>query len=428
MSSESSFYQREMIDRNSAGTPSTGYLAIAYEIIKSRVQMKIPSSLVRSISLALILLINISICQSCNEGTDHMVTDYHYSKPEYHNIRLEVTGDVLKLPLDSLTKPNFSSYSVFQQKGTLFLAFIDKLTNRINIYDVNRRALVSQISTRNIKENKSRLAKITVFVKSFDSIYLNTLLDVYMIDSTGRVKQRIKLPSKPYAALSDFNGFSPPVFKSDSMFFAAYPYLDMRKQKELRKWKRMFILDWTRKKAELAYSLPPFFKENVYARRYLTTYYCYNNDSSRFVFSLPADSNLYVTKLDDRQTAYFGGSQYITEAIPPFTKEEYSNSDKQSLGRYFRDSYGPVYFDSYSNRYLRVAEQKLTKDKYDQKIFNKKSSLVILDKDFKIIGETEVPDSLNLYTLFTTNDGIYAKIETSVNEDTIYFSKLVYKQ
>ena len=101
-------------------------------------------------------------------------------------------------------------------------------------------------------------------------------------------------------------------------------------------------------------------------------------------------------------------------------------NDKGFENYLLRDSYGPIYFDPYAKRYLRVARSSISKADVDAKIRIKKQHLIIFDDQFKIIGESPVNDSMYLHMVFFTKEGnIYARTNAK-DEYALHFVRLVY--
>jgi hypothetical protein len=177
-------------------------------------------------------------------------------------------------------------------------------------------------------------------------------------------------------------------------------------------------------KCDLHYSLPVIYKKGLYGRRFLQYSYCYN-DKNNFVFSFPADSNIYESNLTDYHISYPGKSRFQQGSIEPVSRKSLEN-DEGGKEYTFRDSYGPIYFDPYKKRYLRIAKQKVSKEAYVAKTTSRKSSIIVFDEHFKIIGEFICSDDYLLDTIFFTPDGgMYARINPK-DESALHFVRLAW--
>jgi hypothetical protein len=154
--------------------------------------------------------------------------------------------------------------------------------------------------------------------------------------------------------------------------------------------------------------------------------YCVN-DKGNLVFSFSADTSIYETNLEDYHVAYYGKSRFQEEDISPVpeTELEKDNGFKQLT---IRDSYGPIYYDSYKKRYLRVARQKISGELYETNKWERRSSFIIFDENFRIIGEGRFPADLSYSSIFFTPEGrIYSRVNIK-DEYALHFVRLAYEE
>jgi hypothetical protein len=177
----------------------------------------------------------------------------------------------------------------------------------------------------------------------------------------------------------------------------------------------------------LYYHLPELYQNNLYGFNFLNYNYCYNNHG-RFVFSFPADTNIYETDLAGCHVAYYAKSRFHSGNITPVSKEELQGNDAGYKQYKLRDSYGPVYFDPFRKRYLRLAKQKISAADYTNKKLERKESVIVFNENFKIIGELEITDDFAFSTLFFTSNGdMYARVKPG-DEYALHFVRLEYKE
>jgi hypothetical protein len=96
-------------------------------------------------------------------------------------------------------------------------------------------------------------------------------------------------------------------------------------------------------------------------------------------------------------------------------------------------NYGNLLFDKYRNVYYRIAypETKIEKGVNGLELLQygrKRFSIIILDKDFNIIGETLFPDyTYNSTVMFIREDGLYISdshyLNPDYNDDVLSFRK-----
>jgi hypothetical protein len=142
------------------------------------------------------------------------------------------------------------------------------------------------------------------------------------------------------------------------------------------------------------------------------------------VYSFWADTLIYETDLADYNISYYGKSSFQKAVNTPMSKEELLIKD--NFIKYgAKDCYGAIYFDKTTKRYLRVSKSGLTdRTQYNTARNKRKQRLIIFDENFKIIGESFIPEDISLNELFITSaGGIYARTNVK-DEYAINFAKL----
>lgn len=121
-------------------------------------------------------------------------------------------------------------------------------------------------------------------------------------------------------------------------------------------------------------------------------------------------------------------SKYIKEVeyIDDFGKTTIERSCELS-------NYGNMIYDKYRNLYYRIAYPKTTIEKnvkgYELREYGrKKFSIIILDENFNIIGETMFPDyTYNSRLIFIKEDGVYISnshyLNPNYDDDILGFEK-----
>lgn len=362
---------------------------------------------------------------SCKEDHRTVKSRFEYITPRYNGVQVIVTEDTLHFPLNEDTYNGLKSFNMFLQDSTAYISFHDRRSESVNIYNLNSKTLVKRILLKTCLPGE-KLYKPTVYVKSFDSIYVVNQASINLVNGTGTIMKSIDFLDDPPLAWSFFDNSNPPIFKDNRLLSGVRPYVKESSLKALKKWKVMYEFDLEHEKASLSYNLPDMYQKDLYGYHLLDYSYCYN-DSSRFVFSFAADTNIYETNLTSYHIAYYGKSIAHKAPVKPIDKKDLLN-DKASEHYMLADSYGAIFFDPYRKRYLRVARHKISKADYDAKKRVKQQSLIIFDEQFRIIGESEIDESILLQSLFFSHDGnIYARVKAS-DEYALHFVRLVYKE
>jgi hypothetical protein len=247
---------------------------------------------------------------------------------------------------------------------------------------------------------------------------------LYLLDSSGIIVKSFGFVKEPSYAWAVFKNSAPPIFLDSVLYVAVRPYVKEASLKALRQWKLLYRFDVKHNGRSLHYHFPKLLRDNYYGHRFLDYSMCYNSQG-RFVFSFPADTNLYETDLNKYQVAHYAKSKLQNVPISPLKRDDLIN-DEGSVNYLLRDSYGAVYFDQYTKRYLRVARSKINQSDYENKRRFKKQRIIILDETFRIIGESPVEGEVSLDDLFiTTTNGIYARVKWG-DEYAIHFVRFNY--
>lgn len=328
----------------------------------------------------------------------HIAIDSNYSL-----VALTPTPDSIVFEIDSIKDMNVKSFNYFTKEGKEFLCILERHGPDIYIYDIGRKSIVMKLSLKDVFKNRP-LYKTSVYCKSIDSICIYNHLSFYLVDINGKIKDSIECKTNPYFSIASFDNLNPPVTYGDYIFAEARPRLDNTDKDNLSKWRVLYKFDMKRKQAKTVQELPDLYKENLFSYSFFYNSYCFN-DKGCFVFSFPADTNIYETNLKEHFYSYQAKSSFQKEEITPADKSDLNSSEGDAKNFLLTHSYGAIYYDQFHKVYLRVSKQKVSRKAFVEKNWRKKQSLVIIDQNFKVIGETEFPDDVDLSFSFITPTG-----------------------
>lgn len=370
----------------------------------------------------LLLWISYVQCQSDAKAVNH------YSLiPDYSSVSLTPTQDTIKFRYDSTFYNSIRSFNYFSDSTRHFLALYDKSSLCINVYDIESEKLYKKICVKSFLPYKNLQSKTTVFVHDLQNIYIINLLSLYKINSSGTIMDSIQLQSEPVLSLPSFSNTTPPVFMGkNNLYITADPILKRTRMSDIKRWNILYQIDFEKRRATTFYPLPKTYSDNRYDEKFFMNGYCLNN-KNRFVFSFAADTNIYETDLKGYHTSFFAKSYYHTQAIqslPQKTPGDEAVGKKQFL---LSDSYGPIYFDPFAKRYIRVVKYRLTEEELRAKQRTKRQALLILDESLKIIGECPIGEAIDVNAFIITPGGIYAHL-IHPDEYAFYLIRLNYQE
>lgn len=361
------------------------------------------------------------IFTGCQQSSAIIESTYKHFEPTYRNIQLIPQGDSLHFPLEENSYNYIGSFNYFTHKGKPFIAFYDRDAQSLNTYDFMSRQLVHKIPLKKWLVGE-KMKKASTFVFNFDSIVVITDNKLFLLDSSSVIKKNIEL-FEPMEERAYCDNETPALLKGGVLYTGVKASLNDASIKAQRRWKVLCSFNLLNDTKELYYQLSPIYRKNLYGYPFLEYSYCVN-DRGNFVFSFPADTNIYETNLADVHNAYYAKSQFQMGTITSVPIKLIEN--KESFKQYsFRDSYGTIYYDPYKKRYMRLAKQKINEADFLAKKRERKRSIIIFDEQFKIIGESLLDNKFEFKFIFFTPNGIYARVKFS-DEQALHFVRLDY--
>ena len=359
---------------------------------------------------------------SCKNEPHVVKSTFKYIQPNYTDVKLRATHDSIHFRLSESVYNDIKSFNYFLHKGTPYISFYDGRSASINIYDFASQKRVKKIKIKKWLGNE-RLYKTSVFVHNLDSIFIANLKTLYLYDVEGKRKSSIEFNNR-IDQLAFFDNPQPPVLRNNVLFAGIRPWVKETSLSAMKDWRLLYGFNLCDSTKQVYYSLPEIYTKNIYGSHFLNYSFCYNN-KGHFVFSFPADSNIYETNLKDYHVAHNGKSRFQSGDILPVPEEAIKNDEAYKAYR-LRDSYSFIYYDAFHKRYLRLARQKYTEAEYASKASLKRQSLIIFNEKVEIISESKIEDDLSFGSLFFTADGdIYARVN-SKDEYALHFVRLAY--
>ena len=367
--------------------------------------------------LIILLLIFTHLC-ACSSSKNE--EDIEYSKGLTESKKIT-------LPIDENTY--FLSKSIFQfeEDGKEYLHFENSRKGQYEIItfdlekqDVHKRlpiapegpnGIPAMYGSKPFPDSKNYLISQTLAFRVTQMDGDGNVLRNYQLKSPGRFV-RIILGSFCYY----------PSFVRDSILYFNQPVAS-RKKRNLDRYPIFATLDL--RTGELGFApldFPKTFKGDYSHIRSGDSFtYDYNYKENRLVCSFLESDSIMVTDDLTHTKWYNAKSQFLDSMIP------YLNApveDAQDLIRSKgKAKYWHIMYDKYRDVYYRFAEMpcELAKDENPYDEFSHKSrefSVIILDKDFRIIGETKFPGNKYFIRMsFVGRDGLYISENNLGNPD-----------
>ena len=355
----------------------------------------------KNILLALILAFAFSSCQN--------------DKINYPSI-LSATDNYLSFPIDEETKLPYS-VQTFESEGKGYLSFTNRW-KEILFYTLDKGELVKKVkfNTEGGSDNIHQICGYNVL--DFHKIYVsNSIKQICHTDTTGHVYKRIQLDTK-----NCIPTMNPPLLMDNNIYLSQdiNPGLG---ENYMGKSPLGIMVDTLNEKVTttpLKY-FPLYTNEDlVYSTHGSLNYFCF--DEKKFVYSYDTSDSLYTLSKDfNKVERFWAKSQYIDKVIPSSDKDADFMKHLRTICE--SPSYGNIIYDKYRQVYYRFAYPRVEFDK--EKDFltilregRKQFSIIVLDKDLKVIGETLFPPYIyNSNVTFVNEDGLYISVSHHKNPD-----------
>lgn len=379
------------------------------------------------LKISSIISVGLAFCLfflSCHNSSIPDPVMANYTLSSYSSIQLIVQPDTLNFKLNEKVYNDIKSFNYFVEGFKAYMSFYDRKSESVVLYDFQSRQLVKVLPMKKILKRKE-LIKASVYTHNFDSIFIMEYASFYRLDSSGKIKRKVPFINER-ESLAFFETRVPVIAHNGVVHAGVRAWVNTKELKDIRNWKILYSFDLKNKERELHYRLPALYRKDLFGKQFLEYSYCFN-EKNNFVFSFPADTLIYETDLKDHHVAYYAKCKDQDAPIEPVNKEalEKDEGRREATLRYF---YGPIYFDPYTKRYLRFVKHKVSKEAYESGKYNRKITVIVMNQDFKVIGEFDYNKDYDYETLFFTKDGgIYARVNYR-DENALHFVRLAWSK
>lgn len=349
----------------------------------------------------MLLLIVVSIV-SCKDSSNKKKAVY----------ALEKTRDSLSFPLDANTKSFILAlFPYTDANGKEYLTFQNQGQNEILFYDMNSGKL--DFKVKPAYEGPNGVGEVLgYYVHNLDSIFLTIMgqTEIVLIDRNAIVKDKIQYgKADDGTPLSQFysvsSTYQPIIFIGNTMYIIS----GANRWAEKNPVSAVIDLD-TKSMHVLPFSYPIFpGADNKAKRAGVEESFSRFFDGEYFVYSFHYKENIYITSpVHDSVRQVKIKSKYIDKVK---LLDDYGNLTFKDMCE--NPNYGNLIFDKYREVYYRIAypQTEIEKDVKAMELLEygrKNFSIIILDKDFTVIGETLFPDyTYNSQIMFIRKDGLY---------------------
>lgn len=271
------------------------------------------------------------------------------------------------------------------------------------------------------------IRKSAVYYYSQDSIFIIGEKKIFLLDSSGIVKDSIIYEDNKLRTAARFETDRPVFLKNNMLFVGSRISHSQSKTLDgIKATRILYEFDLHNKTVNQRYELPKIYSKELYGGDFIDYSYCVDGKGNT-VFSFPADSNVYQTDLETTINEHYGQSEIRNFRITPVPATELTRSMSGFKSYLMRNSYGPIYYDPKNKRYIRTVKLKISEEEFNANVRQKKQRITIFDENFKIIGESDIDNGISLGSVFITTDGkIYGRVKRE-DEYAVHFVRMEYQ-
>ncbi|GHT47037.1 hypothetical protein FACS189440_06440 [Bacteroidia bacterium] len=359
---------------------------------------------------------------SCNKNKDN-----HELSDEYSLVKNTEKTHVFKIGNDV----HYLTISLFPFKdagGNKYLTFQNGVSNEILFYNMENPNLLFKV-TPTIEGPNGVGMFLGYHIEDIDKIYLTVpgRPVLFQINKNGDILQKIEYektdndkPIIPFF-LSTSDVYSPLIIINNNFYFT-----QMRNHSLTLTASPVsgYIDTLTHSVNVLPFYFPPIMNDQDIAKYTMGNELCFSRifDGNKFIYSFFLDEYIYSTSINheivDKKRV---NSRYMNKLYKPQTRPEEIQSGLKKLCEIA--IYGNLIYDQYRQVYYRVAypETEMEEDADYLEIYRtgrKKFSIIILDKNMNIIGETLFPEYTYISNaVFVDEDGLHIRTNHQKNPD-----------
>lgn len=360
-----------------------------------------------------------------------------HSNNNVESVRLEETSEQVSFPVSGHSSMFIKSLSIFtDRQGEKYLTFQSKEYPELYIYRLSDQQPIKTVTYHTEGADGVGAKAAGYLIKDWNEIYLPNLYlpEVSVIDSSGHKLHTIDITGweKDYMAIPTRSVIGNPMVSHDNCLYGMQTPNPYFRNKASTESPVEICIDL---KQNTIHSLPihypasimkNFGKESLGIEQNVSR--CFTGDD--LVYSFAFDENIYVYSLADEHIRKIKSkSRYIDKlSLPEKLPTDFNLSVKMMCELPF---YSHLIYDNYRQLYYRFVFPRSRQEHTDNlgelwQAGRDRFSIMILDKDFQVIGETLFPPNQYRSNLFyIAPEGLYISEShyrnPSFNEDSLVF-------
>jgi len=338
----------------------------------------------------------------------------------------------LTLPLDSVSGINASTLQLFHGEADEYLYADDPTCRCINVYNLTSRTLVKKIPLAKDGPNRIPGSATSMYVHHPDSIFIlsHGTPRVNLINEQGQLVKVFHLPGMTDTGVEGYNSF--PTGTTSNRMFVRNGLLHLNTINidivpDHTKIFTCMTVNLASEKVEYRYPRPSHYNAGNWGFASMMTrhWLIYNEDEDMLVISHGNSPTLTTIDSEGTQNGVQAASNYLGK-LKPISKDRSLFIEEGEARRHEMKSgfYTSINYDTFREVYYRFVTLPIPESKQHKYKYGELKSIMLLDKNFTILGEHIIPGGYDYSMKFVNKNGLHIfnqeKYHQS-NEDSLIF-------
>ncbi len=354
------------------------------------------------------LLLILLLAVSCNYSRKELSADYS----------LSITDKLIKIPIETSVYPQSNSIQLFTTYDSVrYLSYLNPRRNEIIFFYLDSLKPSHKVSL--VQEGRDGVGVVVGYViQSLDSIFITSkgIKELFLVNEDGTLLRKIDYSGISPRGMACYSTTRMPAILNDNAIYL--PRLEgnwnIITEGQMTSFNLCLKINKSDGKASL---LPVTYPKELCETNSVQYQWVYGDDV--FVYSFNRSHKLFITADFGQWKEVNAKSRYFDKMDP-----QPESGDPQDYLRYScgTPSYEGILYDIYRGVYYRLCfpgkEIKKGDNMMQLSLFKPRFSILIMDKEFNIMGETMLPENrFYLNELFVAKEGLYISENNVYNEN-----------
>lgn len=346
------------------------------------------------------------VFQSCHSYQKDILTETIHSPQTIKNFKI----DSLSIPIDSISTNHYSGISfLYEAKDDIFFVTYNKITHSIDWLSL----LNEQNSFHTILDpqgpNGIFPAVEGLYIQNFDSLFINDGFNLFIINSKGVIKKKIKnlfdQDSKNSFRLYNYDTSNLYYNKERKSIISHVFFIQNSITSSTPTMAEVFIESGDFRFLNSHY--PGYYIDQY---KYLNSDICFNSSfyQDLIIYNFSCGSDIYTYNVDTDEVNVFGGKSKLSKN----RIEKIRSNNRERLWIYYIENprFFKVSFDPFNNLYIRLHWKEINYYKSQNRYntpYEKEIIMSVYSKNFELLKEFILkPDTYLINTEAVTSKGL----------------------